>query len=161
MTRRCDADGTGSERGGVLLLFPAAVFIVVALAAVAVDSSIAFLGERELSNATAAAANDAAGVAVSDPAFYRSGRIELDPAAVERVAVNRVRTALDDGRHHDLAVVARAVPPSAPGCGWTVQVSARARVSYIFSSAVPGAPDSVTVDATTVAGPRQNASWGC
>ena len=145
----------------MLLLFPAAVLIVVAMAAVAVDASIAFLGERELANATAAAANDAAGRAVSDRAFYEGGRIELEPAVVERVAVGRVRAALDDGRHQELAVEARAVPPAGAGCGWTVHVSARARVAYIFSPAVPGGPDSVTVDATTVAGPQQNRSSGC
>lgn len=145
----------------MILLFPAAVLIVVAMAAVAVDSSIAFLGERELANATAAAANDAAGGAVSDRAFYEGGRIELDPAVVERVAVGRVRAALGDGRHQQLAVEARALPPAGPGCRWTVRVSARARVAYIFSPAVPGGPDSVTVDATSVAGPRQDASGGC
>ncbi len=161
MTGACEQEYGASEKGGVLLLFPAAVLIVVALAAVAVDSSIAFLAERELANATAAAANDAAAQAVSDRAFYEGGRIELDPAAVEQVAVNRVRAALDSGRHHDLGVVARAVPPSVTGCGWTVHVSARARVSYIFSGAVPGGPDSVALDATSVAGPRQEASETC
>lgn len=145
----------------MLLLFPAAVLMVVAMAAVAVDSSIAFLGERELANATAAAANDAAGLAVSDRAFYEGGRIELDPAVVERVAVGRVRAALDGGRHRALAVEARALPPAGPGCGWTVRVSARARLAYIFSPAVPGAPDSVTVGAATVAGPRQDDSGWC
>lgn len=145
----------------MLLLFPVAVLIVVAMAAVAVDASIAFLGERELANATAAAANDAAAQAVSDPAFYQSDRIELDPAAVERVAVGRVRAALADGRHHDLAVEARAEPPSSADCGWTVHVSARARVDYLFAPAVPGGPQAATVDATSVAGPQQNTSMRC
>jgi len=145
----------------VLLLFPAAVLMVVAMAAVAVDTSIAFLGDRELANATAAAANDAAAQAVSNRAFYEEDRIELDPAVVERVAVSRVRAALDAGRHHDLAVDARAVPPSVTGCGWTVQVTARARVTYIFSPAVPGGPESATVDATTIAGPQQDGSTSC
>ena len=150
-----------SERGGVLLLFPAAVLAVVVLAAVAVDSSIAFLGERELANATAAAANDAAGRAVSDRAFYVGDRIELDPATVERVAVGRVRASLDTGRHHDLVVEARARPPVAAGCAWTVRVTASSRVSYIFSPAVPGGPDSVAVEATTVAGAQQSDTSSC
>ncbi len=145
----------------MLLLFPAAVLIVIALAAIAVDSSIAFLGERELANATAAAANDAAAQAVSNRAFYEGDRIELDPALVERVAVARARGALDAGRHHDLQVEARAVPPPAAGCAWTVRVTARARVSYIFSAAVPGGPDSVAVDATSVAAAEQEASSPC
>ena len=51
---------TSVERGSSLLLFPAGVLIVMVLAAMAVDTSIAFMGQRELANATAAAANDAA-----------------------------------------------------------------------------------------------------
>jgi len=145
----------------VLLLFPAAVLVVVVLAAVAVDSSIAFLGERELANATAAAANDAASQAISNSAFYQGDRIELDPATVERVAVGRVRATLDAGRHHDVVVDVRALPPAAAGCGWTVRVTARSRVAYIFSRAVPGGPDSVTVEATTVAGPQQATTVIC
>ena len=145
----------------MLLLFPAAVMIVVVLAAVAVDSAIAFLGERELANATAAAANDAAAVGVSDRSFYEDDRIELDPAMVERVAVTRALAALDGGRHRDLQVEARAVPPAAAGCAWTVRVTARARVSYIFSPAVPGGPGWVVIDATSVAGPQQEPSTAC
>lgn len=150
-----------SERGGVLLLFPAAVLVVVVLAAVAVASSIAFLGERELANVTAAAANDAAGRAVSDGAFYTYDSIELDPAAVERVAVGRVLASLDTGRHHDLVIDARARPPASPGCAWTVRVTASSRVSYIFSGAVPGGPDSVAVEATTVSGAQQSDTTAC
>ncbi len=145
----------------MLLLFPAAVMIVVVLAAVAVDSAIAFLGERELANATAAAANDAAAVAVSDRSFYEYDRIELDPAIVERVAVTRALTALEGGRHHDLQVEAHAVPPAAAGCAWTVRVTARANVSYIFAPAIPGGPGSVVVDATSVAGAEQQGSIVC
>ena len=145
----------------MLLLFPAAVLVVVVLAAVAVDASIAFLGERELANATAAAANDAAGRAISDPAFYQADRIELDPATVERVAVGRVRAALDTGRHHDVLVDVLALPPAVAGCGWTVRVTARSRVAYIFSRAVPGGPDSIAVEATSVAGPQQGPSTTC
>ena len=64
------ADGV-RQRGSVLLLFPAAVLIVLVLSAITVDSSIAFLAQRELANATAAAANDAASRAVDGQAFYR------------------------------------------------------------------------------------------
>ena len=73
-----------SERGSSLLLFPAAVLIVMVLAAMAVDTSIAFMGQRELANATAAAANDAASQAVDNAAFYQQDRIELDPSPSSR-----------------------------------------------------------------------------
>jgi Flp pilus assembly protein TadG len=144
----------------VLLLFPAAVLIVLVLAAITVDTSIAFLAQRELANATAAAANDAAGRGVDGGAFYRDDRVELDPHAVEEVAGERVRLAIDQTRHRGLQVVVRATPPTAPGCPWTVQVSASSRVPYVFAKALPGGPDEASVRATSVAGAEQDASAG-
>ena len=47
------------------------MLIVLVLAAITVDSSIAFLAQRELANATAAQANDAAGEVVDGHAFYQ------------------------------------------------------------------------------------------
>jgi Flp pilus assembly protein TadG len=144
----------------VLLLFPAAVLIVLVLPAITVDSSIAFLAQRELANATAAAANDAAGEAVDGEAFYGRDRVELDPAAVEAVAVERVRLAIDESRHRDLEVRAVASPPMRAGCPWTVQVSASSRVSYVFAKALPGGPDEAAVRATSIAGPEEGATAG-
>ena len=146
-----------NERGSVLLLFPAAVLIVIALSAITVDTSIAFLAQRELANATAAAANDAASRAIDGQAFYQGDRITLDPAAVEAVAVERVRLAIDQSRHRGLDVRAVASPPVGAGCPWTVRVTASSRVSYIFAKALPGGPDEASVRATSVAGPEQNA----
>lgn len=151
---------TGRQRGSVLLLFPAAVLIVLVLAAITVDSSIAFLAQRELANATAAAANDAAGRAVDGQAFYQGDRIELDPYAVESVAAERVRLAIDGSRHRGLEVRVTASPPVGPACPWTVRVSASSRVPYVFAKAVPGGPDEVSVRATSVAGPEQAAVSG-
>lgn len=148
------------ERGSILLLFPAAVLVVLVLAAITVDSSIAFLAQRELANATAAAANDASAMAVDGRAFYRDDRIELDPYAVEMVAVDRVRQAIDQSRHRGLDVRATASPPAAAGCPWTVRVTAASRVSYVFAKALPGGPDEAPVRATSVAGPEQAASTG-
>ena len=149
------------ERASTLLLFPAAVLVVVVLAAIVVDSSIAFLGERELAHATAAAANDAATEAIDDQAFYRSDRVELDPDAVEHFAVQRVVASLDAGRHHDLEVEATAVPPPRPGCPWEVRVRAAANVDYLFARAIPGGPRRARVEATSVAAPRQEPGTSC
>jgi Flp pilus assembly protein TadG len=148
-------DTRAGERGSSLLLFPAGILIVMVLAAIAVDTSIAFMGQRELANATAAAANDAAGRAVDNAAFYRQGRIELDPAAVESLAVAEVRAAVDQARHAGLSVQAVANPPSAPGCPWTVRVTASSRVSYVFAKAIPGGPHHADIHAVAVAGPVQ------
>ena len=140
------------ERGSTLLLFPAALLIMVALAAITVDSAIAFLAQRELVQATAAAANDAATEALSDYSFYEENQIELTPAAVEAVAVDRVYSLVDGSRHHDLAVSAEAVDA---GCVWTVRVTASSRVDELFGRALPGSSGQVAVRAESTASPRQ------
>ena len=143
-----------SERGSVLLLFPAAVLVVIVLAAIAVDASIAFLGEREVAAAVAAAANDAATEAISDEAFYGAGRVELDPAEVARVAEERVRTSLDSRRHEGLAVRA-TVERTGGGCGWSLRVEASATVRYLFARALPGGPDEARVESGATSSPVQ------
>lgn len=143
------------ERGSVLLLFPVGVLIVLVLAAVAVDSSIAFLGERELAAAVAAAANDAATEALSDSAFYRRGTVELDRSEVARVVEARVRSSVDEGRYQALDVQAWVIAPAGSGCGWSLRVEATAMVRYLFASALPGGPDQARVDAGATSTPRR------
>lgn len=152
--------GRRSERGSTLLLFPAAILIMVALAAMAVDSAIAFLAQRQLVNATAAAANDAATQALSDSSFYEYNRIDLSSSAVEEIAVDRVFQLVDTARHHGLTVTAEAIPPTAAGCAWTVRVRASSRVDELFGKALPGSSGQVAVHAESNASPRQDAT-GC
>ncbi len=145
----------------MLLLFPTAVLVVVVLAAIAVDASIAFLGQREVANATAAAANDAAGQGVSNRAFYEENEVQLDPGTVRSLAVDRVRAVLDPARFHDLQVDVVVVTATDPGCPPIVQVRASARVDYVFARAVPAGPDQADVAATSVASARQAGQSGC
>lgn len=147
----------GRQRGSVLLLFPVGVLVVLVMGAMAVDSSIAFLGERELASAVAAAANDAATEALSDRAFYGDGALAFDEAEVERVAEARVRASVDDGRHFGLAVRAEVLPGPG-GCSWSLRVEASARVRYLFARALPGGPDETTVDAAASSTPQQSTS---
>lgn len=133
---------------------------MVALAAITVDSAIAFMAQRELVNATAAAANDAATEALSDAAFYTADRIELSPSAVESVAVDRVFQLVDSSRHAGLTVRAEASPPAGAGCSWTVRVTASSRVDELFGKAMPGSSGQVAVHAQSTASPRQ-AGGGC
>lgn len=144
------------EQGSALLLFPAALLIMLTLAAVTVDSAIAFMAQRQLINATAAAANDAATQALSDRAFYEGDRIELSSDAVESVAVDRVFQLVDPARHHDLTVTAQAAPPAGAGCSWTVRVSASSHVDELFGKAMPGSSGQVAVRAESTASPRQS-----
>ena len=138
------------------------MLIVLVLAAMAVDTSIAFMGQRELANATAAAANDAASQAVDNTAFYTQDRIQLDPVAVESLAVAKVRAAVDQTRHAGLSVQAVAVPPATADCPWTVKVTASSRVSYVFAKAIPGGPHEADIHASAIAGPAQaDSTSGC
>src|SRR5207248_6070957 len=76
---------SGSERGSTLLLFPAAVLVVFVLGAIAADLASVFLGERELANATAAAANDTATEALANAAFYRGGQLRVADAGAQEI----------------------------------------------------------------------------
>jgi Flp pilus assembly protein TadG len=85
------------ERGSALLLVPAGVLVLLALAGIAVDSAVVLLAQRELTSAAAAAANDAA-TQIDDAAFYRASAsaMTLDPrgaadAAAAAVAARRPR----------------------------------------------------------------------
>lgn len=150
-----------SQRGSVLLLFPVAVLIVIVLAAITVDSAIAFLAQREVSDAVVAAANDAAGEGVGNQAFYEDGRVDLDPATVKQLAEERVAAALDAGRFRELAVDVAVTPAATPGCPPRVRVHASARVSTLFAAALPGGPGDRAVEATAFASPSQAAGPGC
>ncbi|MDQ6927341.1 MAG: hypothetical protein M3159_01605 [Actinomycetota bacterium] len=149
------------ESGSVLLLFPVAVLVVIVLAAITVDSAVVFLGQREVANSVAAAANDAATIGVGNGAFYRAGAVELDPGTVDRLATQRVRAALDGDRFRDLRVDVTVVPAAAPGCPPTVRVHASASVAYVFARALPGAPARAQVEATSLAAPTQDDSPDC
>jgi hypothetical protein len=133
---------------------------MVALAAMTVDSAVRFLAQRELVNATAAAANDAATEALSDRAFYEGNSIELSGSAVEALAVERVSALVDQNRHHNLSVTAEAIRPANSGCAWTVRVTASSQVDELFGRALPGSSGRVEVHATSKASPKQ-AETGC
>lgn len=136
MTDRRDA-------GSVLLLMPAAVLVVLVLGAIAVDSAVAFLAERHLAGAAAAAANDAATAGLDEAALRAGSAYRLDPALVE-AAVSRTLDAhgLPAGTAVDVTVD-----------GTEVRVTLSADAALVFSPAVPGAPDTVHVSATAAAVP--------
>lgn len=139
------------QSGSVLLLVPAAVLVLVVLGAIAVDFSLAFLGQRELTSAAAAAANDAAAAAVSDAAFYGSseGPLVLDGARAEAIAAESV------GRRRSGGVEVTSVAVRVVGS--QVCVTIVGEVPYIFAPVVPGVPSRAVVRgravATAVRGP--------
>jgi len=130
------ADSNDRDQGSALLLMPVAVLIVIILGAIAVDSSITFLAQRELVDATQAAANDAATYG-ADVGQIRSGSgYTLDRSRVDE-AVRRAFAARGLDR----------VDLSYEVVGGSLVVHARRRVSTVFSKAIPGGEGSVVVTA--------------
>jgi Flp pilus assembly protein TadG len=137
------------EDGNVLLLFPAAVLVLVILGALAVDFSIVYLGEREAADLAAALANDAAS-ALDESAFYG----EADPTAEAEFRLDEDRAAA--------LIAARVDAREREGDGFTVvgqptlsldgatrlRVTVTAEVPLVFSRALPGAPRVATVEAS-------------
>ena len=147
MRRRTDRHR--DDHGSVLMLVPAAVLVLVVLAAIAIDSAIVVLAQRDLTNRTAAAANDAAGFAVSEEVFYRGSdeTVVLD----QRRAAAFVDLAFSEERRpgNYEAWSGRAVTD-----GPEVVVEATARVRYLFAPAIPGAARVATVTARSTATAR-------
>lgn len=142
--------GDQSERGSALMLMPAGVLIVLVLGALAVDSAIMFLGERELADLSAAAANDAATAAIVERSFYECGRLELDEDRAREVALAVAQQRASDAV--ELTGVAAAVhndqqPPQ-------VEITASATVRLIFTPALPGRTLSRQVEARAIAVPE-------
>jgi hypothetical protein len=135
------------DGGSVLMLVPAAVLIVLVMAAIAVDMSLLHLRRRQAHDLAAAAANDAA-TAAADQAALRDGDYVLDEDAAGRVAVAVVEAS---DRAPEIASA-----PQVRIVGEVVEVEVALEADYIFAGVVPGAPDGRTVRATaraTAVGP--------
>ena len=118
------------ERGSVLALMPVAVLVFIVLGSLAVDASLAFLGEREVSNLASAVANDAATQGIDVVRYYGTGELVIDPVRVREVADAAIaRSGLEhlEGLTIDTDVV-----------GDSVVVRVRAQVRSLFSRALPG-----------------------
>jgi hypothetical protein len=141
------------ERGSVLVLMPASVLVLLVLAAIAVDFAAMFLGEQEIADAAAAAANDAVVAAIGEQRFYTCGQLSLDESTAERVAAQAIeaRTA-DSVTAAKVRVDIGNTPTGVPEATVTVTGT----VELIFASAIPGASRTVEVSATSVATAEQD-----
>ncbi len=132
-----------SGRGSALALVPAGFLVLIVLAAITVDSAVAFLGQHQLGDALAAAANDAAGAAISDSSFYGSGAVVVDPARAAAVVCRSV--AAQDGGLHRLSIQIAVA-------GSVVGLRGTAEVDEVFGRDLPGARQrEVRAAATAVA----------
>jgi hypothetical protein len=131
------------------MLVPAAVLVLVVLGSIAVDSSLAFLGQRELNSFTTQAANDAAAAALDQGAFYRQGRIALDPQRADDVVAALRRNV--GSAVHDLHVKVTTT-------GNQITVTADGTVDDLFARVLPGVRHEWHVQATSSATARQIAA---
>jgi uncharacterized membrane protein len=116
------------------MLVPAGLLVLILLASISVDSALAYMGQRELQNETAAAANDAATEAIpnSPNGGLQAGlQAHPDPAIAQQIAENTVL--------HPYSGGLTATDVQTTVAGDTVTVTAQGHVHYIFASAVPGA----------------------
>jgi len=118
------------DRGSVLALVPAGFLVLMLLAAIAVDSAVTYLGQEQLHDALAAAANDAVTAGLDSPSFYGSGTIKLDPVQVGRAVCLSVLA------QNDTAL--RQVHLWMYVHGDSVQVQGTAVIDGVFGRFIPG-----------------------
>ena len=119
-----------AERGSALALVPAGFLVLVLLASLAVDSAVAYLGQQQLHDALAAAANDAVTAGLDNASFYLHGSLVLDRAAVAQTVCASVAAQHDSGLHDITLSVAIE--------GDSVRVAGSAVVDAVFGRAIPG-----------------------
>lgn len=127
------------------MLMPAAVLIVLVLAAMAIDLAHLQLGQRQLRSMAADAANDAAGAGVDVEALRAGQPVQLDPALAEAVA--RRTAAAQWPSSVTPGTVAVTVDPAAG----TVTVAVSGTVAPIVARALPGHTDGSDVQASATA----------
>lgn len=133
------------DRGSVLMLMPAAVLVFLILGALAVDYGGVFVDHRDLANAAAAAANDAATQSIDLQLFYETGDIRLVLERAWAIAeqslaargLDRLDAEVSDVRIED--------------GGASVIVTVRGHAKYLFAKAVPGGKDGIDVTASSEA----------
>jgi hypothetical protein len=128
------------QRGSVLLLVPAGILVLMILGAIAVDSAVVFLGQRELGSAVAAAANDAAAAAFAEAPFYEGGRVEIDVSLAQHVAQQSF-----DARK--AAQIELTGPLEVTVVGRQICVAAEATVRRIFTPRGIGVSPTATIRA--------------
>ncbi len=144
MSPRCATDRAGrrrDDRGTALLLYPAAVVVLLCLAAIAVDLTLVRTARRELTSVLQAAADDAAGAA--DPAqLHRGERLTIDLDRARRIVAADLE-AVDLPGHLVGTVDVRLGSDASH-----VVVSARMEVPAVFLGALPGVADTTVVEAS-------------
>ncbi len=121
-----------TERGSVLMLFPAAVLVVLVLAAITIDSGLVLIRVQELRHVAASAANDAA-AAVDVDALRSTGDISFDQQRAHALAEASLASgALPQANLESLTITQRSANR------WQIQVTVSARIDLVLAPALPG-----------------------
>jgi len=133
---------THRSRGTVLLMFPAALMIMLVLGAIVLDVGLSQVRARELQSVADSAANDTLGAL--DIAALRAGRpAGLDPARARLIVAEAVAAGPLPG------AVIEAVNIGADVAGRiTVDVRLSLRVDLVIAPALPGNISSTTITRT-------------
>ncbi|MEO0492164.1 MAG: hypothetical protein AAF081_01975 [Actinomycetota bacterium] len=130
-----------SDRGSVIMMFPAAFMVMIVLGAIVIDVSLSQVRARELEAVASSAANDA--LAALDVAELRTSgelRFDLDRARTI-VSESVVRGALPDATVVDVVVIDA-------GGALRLEVTLTLDVDFIMAPALPGDLDSTTITRT-------------
>lgn len=138
--------GPTRERGSALLLLPAGMLIVIMLAAIAFDLTLAFQRKRALVDLAGSAANDAVTAALDMDRLRVDGRYCIDSNRAASVVSQHLQLT-------DLAEVSVvAVQATGPdGCATSIAVVLTAPSSAVFARAIPGSGADVVLQARSVA----------
>jgi len=142
------------ERGSVLILMPAAVLVLVVLAAITIDAAVVFLGEREVADAAASAANDAVAAGFDEASFYQDSQLCLSQARVSQIAEASVAARTDNAVLTQVTAQREISEAGRP----QVTVEVEATVDLILAPALPGASTTRRVSATSTAVLEQDPS---
>ncbi len=129
---------TGHDGGSALVLMPAAVLVLIVLAAICVDLSAVQLRQRELVVAAQAAANDAAAVAFDEAGFYDDGIVALDARTARHVAAASLAANAPEAVIDGFRVDAGSA---------TVEIRVAATAATVFARGLPGGPRTVALRA--------------
>jgi uncharacterized membrane protein len=131
------------------MLVPAGVMVLLVLGSIAMDSSLAYMGQRELQSLADATANDAATQLIPASAVSRNGvEASIDARQLNAFVAQRFTTSPVGG-----LTITEATGSYADG---EIVVEARGTVQYLFARAVPGAAHEQTVVARSSATPDRD-----
>lgn len=130
LLRRSGVRERASETGSVLALVPAAFLVLVLLAALAVDSAVAYQAQGQMHDALTAAANDAVAAGLSNARFYSGQGVGLDPVAAAQVVCQSVDSQGASSLH--------GMQVSMAISGDSILVAGTATVDAVFGRALPG-----------------------